>query len=52
VAPIVAEIVVLPSADVYRRLQLKSPVADTLATVGALEPQVAALVTFCGGPYE
>jgi hypothetical protein len=52
VVPIVAETVVFPSAHVNRRLQLKSPFADTVATLGALELQVATLVTFCGGPYE
>ena len=52
VAPLVAEMVVLPSEYEYRRLQRKSPVADTVATVGALDVQVTALVIFRDGPYE
>ena len=52
VVPIVAEILVLPSESEYRRLQLKSPVAETVATVGALELHAAELVTFRGGPDE
>ena len=52
VVPILAETVVLPSAEVNRCLHLKIPVADTVATLDALELHVATLVTFCGGPYE
>ena len=50
--PIVAEIVAIPSKYDVRRLQLTSPAADTVATLGGLELQAAALVTFCGGPDE
>lgn len=52
IAPLAAEIVVLPSAYVLRRLQLTSPVADTVATVGALEVHATALVMFRGAPFE
>ena len=52
VVPLVAEMIVLPSEYEYRRLQRKSPVADTVATVGALEVQVTALVILRGGPFE
>lgn len=52
IAPLVAEIVELPSAYVLRRLQLTSPVADTVATFSVLEVQVTVLVIFRGAPYE
>jgi hypothetical protein len=52
VVPLVAEMVVLPSAYEYRRLQLKSPVADTVATLVELEVHETRLVMFRVGPYE
>jgi hypothetical protein len=52
VVPLVAEIVVLPSEYVYRRLQLNTPVADTVATYVELEVHVTRLVMFRGGPEE
>jgi hypothetical protein len=52
VEPIVAEIFALPSKYEFRRLQVTNPVAETVATVGALELQTAVAVTFCGGPNE
>jgi hypothetical protein len=50
VVPLVAEIVELPSAYEYRRLQLRSPVADTVATYVELEVHVTRLVIFRGAP--
>jgi hypothetical protein len=50
VVPLVAEIVTLPSAYEYRRLQLKSPVVDTVATVVELEVHVTRPVIFRGAP--
>jgi len=52
VVPLLAEIVVLPSEFVLRRLQVSSPVVDTVATDVELELHVTRLVIFRGAPME
>jgi hypothetical protein len=50
VAPIVAEILALWSPRELKRWHVTRPFADTVATLVALELQVAVVVTFCTDP--